>query len=127
MREPGVCDGGSTGMVRLIPLAALPLLAACLSHPPPAAAPYRVAAKAPENWTVVLDSQHVTWLQPGQQPLRQPVPKPIIGVAGEIYKAGRIEMNVVHSACSDGRTSLSYPDTVQVYVDGRLHNGCGGI
>lgn len=115
-------------MLRWIPIAAaLPLLAACLSHPPPAPAPYRATAKAPGDWTVLIDDKHVTFLQPGQQPLREPVTRPITGVAGDIYRTGRIEVNIVHSPCSDGKTSFAYPDSVQVYVDGRMHNGCGGL
>ncbi len=47
------------------------------------------------------------------------------GVAGEIYGGRRLRVNVVHSRCSDGMSGRSYPDTVQVTVDGRRYQGCG--
>ena len=55
----------------------------------------------------------------------QPTPQPINGTAGEIYRTQRLEVNIVHSRCSDGMSDRSYPDTVQVHVDGRLYRGCG--
>ena len=55
----------------------------------------------------------------------QPTPRPINGTAGEIYRTQRLEVNIVHSRCSDGMSDRTYPDTVQVYVDGRLYRGCG--
>jgi heat shock protein HslJ len=57
--------------------------------------------------------------------VRQPTPRPINGTAGEIYRTPRLEVNIVHSQCSDGMSDRTYPDTVQVYVDGRLYRGCG--
>lgn len=55
----------------------------------------------------------------------QPTPRPINGVAGEIYRTPRIEANIVHSRCNDGMSDRTYPDTVQVRVDGREYRGCG--
>ena len=55
----------------------------------------------------------------------QPTPRPINGTAGEIYRTPRLEVNIVHTRCSDGMSDRTYPDTVQVYVDGRLYRGCG--
>src|SRR5512139_3482529 len=55
----------------------------------------------------------------------QPTPRPINGTAGEIYRTPRLEVNIVHSQCSDGMSDRVYPDSVQVYVDGRLYRGCG--
>jgi uncharacterized membrane protein len=55
----------------------------------------------------------------------QPTPRPINGTAGEIYRTQRLEVNIVHSRCSDGMSDRTYPDTVQVYVDGRQYRGCG--
>ena len=57
--------------------------------------------------------------------VRQPTPRPINGTAGEIYRTQRLEVNIVHSQCSDGMSDRTYPDTVQVHVDGRLYRGCG--
>lgn len=52
-------------------------------------------------------------------------PRPINGTAGEIYRTQRLNVNIVHSQCSDGMSDRMYPDTVQVYVDGRHYRGCG--
>jgi heat shock protein HslJ len=55
-----------------------------------------------------------------------PTPRVIVGVAGEIYQTPRLGVNIVHRPCSDGMSDRIYPDTVQVDVDGRRYNGCGG-
>ena len=56
----------------------------------------------------------------------QPAPAPIQGVAGPIYRTERLEVNIVHRQCSDGMSERSYPDTVDVRVDGRQrYRGCG--
>ena len=45
---------------------------------------------------------------------------------GEIYRTQRLEVNIVHRQCSDGMSDRSYPDTVDVRVDGRQrYRGCG--
>jgi heat shock protein HslJ len=116
------------GMKRLAVVALACLLGACYSHPPPPPPPYRAVAIAPAAWTLIIDDRHVTFIPgPGQQPLLQPVPKSTVGAAGEIYQTPRINVNIMRRACTDGRTSISYPDSVQVTVDGRLHTGCGGL
>jgi heat shock protein HslJ/uncharacterized membrane protein len=56
----------------------------------------------------------------------QPAPQPIQGTAGPIYRTDRLEVNIVHRQCSDGMSERSYPDTVDVRVDGRQrYRGCG--
>lgn len=56
----------------------------------------------------------------------QPAPQPIQGTAGPIYRTDRLEVNIVHRQCSDGMSDRSYPDTVDVRVDGRQrYRGCG--
>jgi heat shock protein HslJ len=114
-------------MKRLAILATVASLSACLPHPPPSAAPYRAVGQS-ADWTLIVDDRFITFIPgPGQQPLLQPAPKPIIGIAGEIYQTPRINVNIVHATCNDGRTNRAYPDRVQVDVDGRRHNGCGGL
>lgn len=103
------------------------LLSACLSHPLPSEPPYRAVGQQAE-WTLIIDDRFVTFIAgPGKQPVLQPAPKPIIGFAGEIYQTSRINVNIVHASCNDGRTDQAYPDRVQVDVDGRSYNGCGGL
>jgi len=55
----------------------------------------------------------------------QTTPQVQIGVAGEIYTTPRLRVNIVHAKCSDGMSDRTYPDTVQVSVDGRAYRGCG--
>jgi len=56
----------------------------------------------------------------------QQAPQPINGVAGETYQTSRLEVNIVHRQCSDGMSDRSYPDSVDVRVDGRQrYRGCG--
>ena len=114
-------------MKRLGVIALAASLTACLSHPPPAPAPYRAVGQS-SDWTLIIDDRFLTFIPaPGAQPVLQPSVKPIIGFAGEIYQTPRIGVNVVHSPCNDGRTDRAYPDRVQVDVDGRRYEGCGGL
>lgn len=101
------------------------LLSGCLSYPPPAAAPYRAIGQEP-GWTLIIDERDVTFILSGDQPVRQPRPEPTIGFAGEIYRTPRIGVNIVHSACTDAMSGQGYRDRVQVDVDGRRFEGCGG-
>lgn len=56
----------------------------------------------------------------------QPAPQPIQGTAGPTYQTPRLEVNIVHRQCNDGMSDRSYPDTVDVRVDGRQrYRGCG--
>ena len=110
-------------MRRLALLAPLAVLGGCLAAPPPPPAPYQaVGINAP--WNLLIDQQHVTFIQ-GATVIRQPRPQVIIGVAGEIYQTPRINVNIVHASCTAGAST--YPDRVQVDVDGRRYEGCGGL
>ena len=101
------------------------LLSGCLSYPPPSAAPYRAIGQEP-GWTLIIDEQDLTFILSGNQPIRQPRPEPTIGFAGEIYQTPRISVNIVHSHCTDAMSGQGYGDRVQVDVDGRRFEGCGG-
>ena len=91
--------------------------------PPP---PYHALGTEP-FWNLLIDEHDLTFVQPDAQPIKQPTPKVIIGIAGEIYQTPRINVNIVHAQCSDGMSDRVYPDKVQVTVDGRRFNGCGGL
>lgn len=111
-------------MAARVALLVAPLfLAGCLSHPPPPEAPYH-AVGADGRWHLVIDDKHVTFLPAGGQPIREPRPQPIIGVAGEIYQTPRIDVNIVHGRCVIG--DRAYPDSVQVTADSTQYAGCGG-
>ena len=110
-------------MRKLPLLVATAALGGCLTTPPPPPAPYR-AVGANGQWSLLIDAQHVTFIQ-GQNVIRQPVPQVINGIAGEIYQTPRINVNIVHAQCTLGDTGI-YPDRVQIDVDGRRYEGCGG-
>ena len=119
----------------LLPLLALGL-AACQPYadgyagpyPPPGGyqgeATYRAIGTEP-FWDLEIGRDMVFTDRGNNVRVVQPTPRPIIGVAGEIYQTQRINMNIVHSRCSDGMSDRTYPDTVQVRVDGREFRGCG--
>jgi uncharacterized membrane protein len=114
-------------LARLAVLA--PLFAAagaCGPHPPPPPAPYH-ALGIDSAWHLIIDDKNVTYIGVGAQPVLQPRPQAIIGIAGEIYQTPRINVNIVHGQCSDGMSDRIYPDRVQVTVDGRRFEGCGGL
>jgi heat shock protein HslJ len=116
---------GCFAMKRLLP-AALALLAACAPFPPAPPAPYHGVGTEP-FWSLIIDDRNVTFILSGEQPIVQPRPKAIVAIAGEIYQTPRINVNIVHARCSDGMSDRVYPDTLQVTVDGKRFNGCGGL
>ena len=112
-------------MKRFVLLAPAVLLAACLPHPPAPPAPYRAFDSA-AGWTLVIDDQSMHFLaDQGRTHVIQPTPRPITGIAGDIYQSPRIRANIVHAPCLDRVTGRTLPDTVQVEVDGKRHDGCG--
>jgi uncharacterized membrane protein len=109
-------------LILLLPLT----IAGCAPLPAPPPPPYHALGTEP-FWNLLIDEHDITFTQPDAQPVRQPTPKVIIGIAGEIYHTPRIGVNIVHGRCSDGMSDRVYPDKVQVNVDGRQFNGCGGL
>jgi heat shock protein HslJ len=87
-------------------------------------ATYRAIGTEP-FWDLEIGSDLVFTDRGNGTSVAQPAPQPIVGVAGEIYRTPRIEANVTHVRCSDGMSDRTYPDTVQVTVDGRMYRGCG--
>ena len=110
-------------MKKLFALAPALALGACMAPPPPPPAPYQ-AVGTNAAWSLLIDSQHVTFIE-GERVVRQPTPTAINGIAGEIYQTPRINVNIVHASCIAGAST--YPDRVQVDVDGRRYEGCGGL
>lgn len=89
------------------------------------AEPYRAVGTEP-FWALTIDARTMKFEAPGQRTVTVATPKVIHGFAGEIYQTRRIGVNTVHKSCSDGMSDRVYPDTVQVTVDGRRYEGCGG-
>ena len=69
---------------------------ACMEVPGPPPPPYHAVGTEP-FWNLLIDEHDITFLRPGQQPIKQPTPKVIIGIAGEIYRTTRIDVNIVHT------------------------------
>ena len=113
-------------MKRYSAIALVAGLAACAPLPPPPPPPYHAVGTEP-FWNLLIDEHSLTFTQPDAQPILQRTPAPIHGVAGEIYQTQRINVNIVHGPCSDGMSDRTYPDKVQVTVDGRRFEGCGGL
>ena len=91
--------------------------------PPP---PYHAVGTEP-FWNLLIDEHNLTFTLAGSRPVLQPTPQVIHGFAGEIYQTPRINVNVVHGQCSDGMSDRTFPDKVQVTVEGHRFNGCGGL
>nr|WP_294168639.1 hypothetical protein [uncultured Sphingomonas sp.] len=109
------------------------LLAGCVEPPPlpppPPTGQLYVALGTEPFWRLTMNSAEIVFTEanaPGVQ-IAQPTPPPVVGTAGETYRTPRINLNIVQGACSDGMSSRSYPDKVQVTVDGRTFQGCGGV
>src|SRR6185369_3368842 len=113
-------------MKRSIILTGLSLLGLSTPLPAPPTAPYHGVCTEP-FWDVLIDEHDVTFTLAGAQPIRQPTPQVVHGFAGEIYQTPRINVNIVHGQCSDGMSDRVYPAQLQVTVDGRRFNGCGGL
>ena len=108
------------------------LLTGCVSAPPPPPPPppggVYVALGTEPFWRLTINQQEMVFTEanaPGVQ-IMQPTARVIIGFAGEIYETPRIGANIVHARCSDGMSDRVYPDKVQVRVDDRRFEGCGG-
>ena len=117
-------------MKQLLSLAPLALLAACSTYPPGSPPPqmgtYRAVGTEP-FWGLTINPAQMVFEEPnGPTRILQPTPRPIIGIAGEIYQTPRLNVNIVHARCSDGMSDRVYPDKVQVTADGRRFEGCGG-
>ena len=55
-----------------------------------------------------------------------PAPSAAEEPEGRSYRTQRLEVNITHRQCNDGMSDRSYPDTVDVRVDGRQrYRGCG--
>ena len=117
--------------MRALLLSAVALLAGCATVPATPgepAATYRALGTEP-FWSLTLDGREMVFTEAAvpNSRIAEPQPKAIHGFAGDIYQGRRINLNIVHGQrCSDGMSDRVYPDKVQVRVDGRSFEGCGG-
>ena len=126
MTEPRRRLTVGSGMKRIVTLLLAGGAAACAPIPGPPPAPYHALGTEP-FWNLLIDEKNVTFVEPEKQPITQPTPPVIHGFAGKIYQTPRINVNLVHAKCSDGMSDRVYPDKVQVTVDGKRFEGCGGL
>ena len=92
----------------------------------PDAAAYRAVGTEP-FWSLTIDQRVMAFSEAGRDgKVTVPTPQVINGVAGQIYRTPRLEVNIVRTRCSNGMSDRVYPDRVQVRVDGRAFEGCGG-
>ena len=126
MTEPRPCAAVVRRMKKALATALAASVSGCVSIPPAPPPPYHATGTEP-FWGLLIDEHNITFVLSGQQPVQQPTPKVIVGVAGEIYQTPRIDVNIVHAQCSDGMSDRVYPDKVQITVDGKRFNGCGGL
>lgn len=86
---------------------------------------YRAIGTEP-FWDLEIGSEMIFTDRGNNVSVSDPTPTPVNGVAGTTYRTQRLEVNIVHRQCSDGMSERSYPDTVDVRVDGRQrYRGCG--
>ena len=112
-------------MKNFFALTPLALLAGCITPPPAPAAPYLAHGTQP-SWSLIIDSQQVTYIRADQSVFREATPQPVITAGGTTYQSPGIRVTIVHAQCRDGESDRIYPDRVRVDVDGRSFNGCGG-
>jgi heat shock protein HslJ len=113
-------------MKKLVPMLLLAVIASCAPLPPPPPPPYHAVGTEP-FWDLLIDEHNLTFTLAGSQAIAQRTPQVIHGFAGEIYQSPRINVNIVHGQCSDGMSDRTFPDKVQVSVDGHQYSGCGGL
>jgi len=114
-------------MKRLLTIGLAALGAGCMPIPAAPPPPYHALGTEP-FWNLLIDEHNITFVEPEKAPLTQRTPAVINGFAGPIYQTARINVNIVkNQQCSDGMSDRVYPDKVQVTVDGRQFNGCGGL
>src|SRR5215218_7373179 len=90
------------------------------SYSQPPASGYHASGTEP-FWDLTIGTDMVFMDRGTGLAITQTTPQVIVGVAGEIYRTQRLEVNIVHAQCHDGMSDRTYPDTVQVYVDGKLY------
>jgi uncharacterized membrane protein len=126
MREHLTAAAVDRLMKRAFTVAMMLAAPACAAIPGPPPPPYHATGTEP-FWNLLIDEHDLTFVLAGEPPVREPAVKPIIGFAGEIYRSGRMDVNVVHTHCSDGMSDRAYPDRVDVRIGGQHYSGCGGL
>ena len=103
-------------------------LAGCVTPPPQSKDVYRALGTEP-FWALTVDNREIVFTEANAPGVRivEPLPKVIHGFAGDIYQGKRINVNIVRTPCSDGMSERAYPHKIQLRVDTRSFEGCGGL
>jgi uncharacterized membrane protein len=113
-----------------IAIVAAALTSGCVTAPlpPPETATRYKALGTEPFWALELNGREMIFSEANTGlPISEPQPRPIRGFAGDIYQGQRINLNIVRGVgCSDGMSDRRYPDKVQVRIDARAFEGCGG-
>ncbi|MFN4358099.1 META domain-containing protein [Sphingopyxis alaskensis] len=119
-------------MIRLLPLLALPALAACVpatdnpQGPGEVPAAYMALGTEP-GWTLEITPARLNYAGDyGETMIAVPNPGAQTTTTGKRYTADRLTVEVRPGPCSDGMSDRRYADTVTVTADGKRVTGCGG-
>jgi uncharacterized membrane protein len=116
-------------IMRTLPCLAALVLAGCASVPEAEQRTLYRAVGTEPFWALELTGREMVFTEANAPGVRlvEPQPTPIHGFAGDIYQGRRINLNIVRgTSCSDGMSDRIYPDRVQVRIDNRSFEGCGG-
>ena len=90
----------------------------------PAQGDYRAIGTEP-FWDLAIGRELVITDRGTDVRVAEPAPRVRRNGAGESYRGRRLGVTIVHAPCSDGMSDRTYPDTVNIVVDGRVYRGCG--
>lgn len=120
-------------MIRLLPLLALPALAACVpaaDAPPqtPEAPPAAYMALGTEpGWTLEITPERLNYAGDyGETRIAVPNPGGTVSLHGSRYVTDRLVVDITRGECNDGMSDRRYANTVTVAADGKTVKGCGG-
>jgi heat shock protein HslJ len=86
---------------------------------------YRAVGQEP-GWSLTMDRWSINFARMGGMQIREPRPEPILTDVGRIYSTRRIRLTIRQVGCTDTMSGQQFADRVEVVVDGRRFNGCGG-
>lgn len=118
-------------MKRSVPLLFLAVTACGTTRdydPAPSVRPgaYRATGSSP-NWELTIDRANMVYTDfSNQVRVAEPISGRPVVAAGLPIRTSRMQALITRARCTDTITQRSYPDTVQLTVDGRRFAGCGG-
>ena len=87
---------------------------------------YRATGSNPA-WELTIDRANLVYTDfSNRVRVSEPVPRGATIAAGRPIRTARMQVVITRMRCTDETSGRSYPDTVQLTVDGRRFQGCGG-